>query len=100
MDKFGVYVNGCFHITFENGVTVSTTIGIGTYSGNKTKQGNYAYLKYQHEITSNSAEIAIWDKNGDYLTDKWSKENGHDVAGWQSPKKLLSALDWASKYQP
>ena len=98
MEKnFGIYVNGCFHITFKNGVTVSSTMGVGTYCENRNIDGEYDYLSTHSELQSNSAEICIWDKDGNYLTHKW-KDDGDDTVGWQSPEQLLEALNWASKY--
>ena len=64
-----------FHITFKNGVTVSVQFGYGNYD----------------------AEIAIWNKQGKWIT---RDIVGHDdnVKAHVSPDELLSYLEKAKIY--
>ena len=76
-----------FHITFENGWTVSIQIGGGTYSGN-----------YDAPITpgpggktppSDTAEVAAWPAGGGLI----EMPGGDTVAGYQSPAEVLALLN-------
>ena len=57
-----------FHMTFENGWTVSVQFGKNNYASNK-----------QHTDESPDAEIAAWDKDGNWYHFK----NGDDVFGYE-----------------
>ena len=76
MSKFkatqNTYNNG-FHITFENGCTVSVQFHKSNYSdGGET-----------------TAEVAAWDQNGN-----WIKLNdADDVCGWCSPDEVLDIMN-------
>ena len=93
---FGVNQNKGFHITFRNGVTVSVQFGGGNYCQN-----------YDDAIVSNlpkgaesiDAEIAIWDKNGKWLTKEFRPNINDDVIGRVLPDEVLKALNWAEAYE-
>lgn len=104
-----------FHITFENGVTVSVQFGWGNYCRNYPhniefeKTGKILYSNkdggYLTELNaqmgmegSPNAEIAIFKENGDWLTEKF-KKGGDSVIGYCTPKEVLEALNWAAKYK-
>lgn len=75
-----------FQITFENGVTLSTQFGRGSYCENRsTAPGVYDDPGFSHD-----AEIAVWDKNGKWITKKILKKCGipahcDDVLGRVEP---------------
>lgn len=78
MNKFKAtqneYHNG-FHITFDNGYTVSVQFGIGNYSD-------------QGETT---AEVAAWSSE---LGQPWVKLSDHDdVRGHCSPEDVLEIMN-------
>ena len=90
-----------FHITFPNGVTVSVQFGVANYCA------NYPTLILtditsesikQAEAGSHDAEIAIWDKDGNWITKKF-KQNEDNIIGYQSPNDLLKILIWAEQYK-
>ena len=66
------YHNG-FHMTFENGYTISVQFSKTNYSdGGET-----------------TAEVAVWDSDR-----KWVKLNEHDdVQGWCSPNEVLEIMN-------
>ena len=66
------YHNG-FHMTFENGYTISVQFSKTNYSdGGET-----------------TAEVAAWDSDR-----KWVKINKHDdVQGWCSPNEVLEIMN-------
>lgn len=75
-----------FHITFENGWTVSVQFGRGNYCE------NYNFEEYGSAPPSQNAEIAAWGPNGEchYF------DNGDNVMGYQSPEQVLSFMNKVS----
>jgi len=73
-----------FHITFDNGYTVSVQFGAGNYCD------NYGNGKYKDPADpSATAEVGAWDKNG-----KWVALDGSDdIAGYQTPAQVLEILN-------
>ena len=67
-----------FHMTFENGYTLSVQFGMGNYCSNRHEPLNESVLetieKYVGPEECKDAETAIWDVNGDFL-----KYKGEDV---------------------
>jgi hypothetical protein len=65
--------NNGFHMTFENGYTISVQFSKTNYSdGGET-----------------TAEVAAWDSDR-----KWVKLNEHDdVQGWCSPNEVLEIMN-------
>lgn len=80
-----------FTITFENGTKISIQFGYGNYCDNKPKTDNTHYTK------SSNAEIAIVDKDGNWITKKY--EDGYDdVLGYRSPDEVVDAINWTREY--
>lgn len=93
--------NKGFHITFPNGVTVSTQFGAGNYCDN-----HYAPVSFEErkDTSSSDCEIGIWRKK-DYawctsevlkvagLTDKYG---GDVVVGYVSPEDWLKIITAAA----
>ncbi|UCF13206.1 MAG: hypothetical protein JSW06_02835 [Thermoplasmatales archaeon] len=67
-----------FHIKLENGITISTQLGGGSYCSNYEKD----ILRYRGSIESNDAEISIWNKKGEWITKEVLKEVIKDDIGW------------------
>ncbi len=108
-----------FHITFENGVIVSVQFGWGSYRkgypdltnapGDFEKTSKILYAResgggYISEVNaqlgmegSPDAEIAIFDKDGNWLTEEFKK--GDSVIGYQTAEDVLKALNWAARYK-
>lgn len=77
-----------FHITFDNGWTVSVQFAPGNYCNNHKPF-------YRDPETANecaNAEIAAWDSNGD-----WHKFEYDTVLGYQSPNQVLDFMNMISK---
>ncbi len=90
-----------FHITFENGITVSVQFGIGNYC--QHHHDSFDLIGKERHMSaweSSDAEIAIFrvDVEG-WLTPKFDPAEGQDVLGWVSPAKVLDALNWAAAYK-
>ena len=94
--------NKGFHITFPNGITLSTQFGGGNYCqnynfpiGREREQGN---------IESEDAEIAIWNEKK-WITDKMivklfpEKEYPDSVLGNVKIEEWLKIFDWCRNYR-
>lgn len=79
-----------FHITFENGWTISVQWGYGNYGDNYSRHWpERTSRKFDDDLQSSEAEIAAWDAKG-----KWYEfgENG-DVLGYQTPAQVLETMN-------
>ena len=93
-----------FHLTFENGITLSTQFGGGSYCSNHDMN----IISSEHQVKdfkSKDAEIAIWDADGEWLTRQAYKELfgediGDDVKGYVELEEWLKVLDWCRAYKP
>lgn len=74
-----------FHITFENGWTVSVQFGSINYCARRTIEKKLATKLEDNE--SATAEIAAWDSDNN-----WYDFGNDKVLGWQSPKDVLNFL--------
>ena len=85
--------NKGFHLTFENGWTISVQFGYGNYCDNGHHPEGLA-LHNKRIVESGDAEIAIWNKNGvDYTFD-----NGDIVKGWCSADEVADWIDKVSRW--
>jgi hypothetical protein len=96
MTGFKVTGKGGFHITFENGVTVSVQFHPGTHTDN-----------YDEILTSNqdrrywaskTAEVMAWDANQETITKALTNDEDDAVAGYQTPDQVLAILNRARNY--
>ncbi|CAN7172835.1 hypothetical protein [Brevundimonas sp. LjRoot202] len=74
-----------FHVTFENGWTVSVQFGRGNYSGNYDHTGAYA----DPVPASPTAEVAAWPNGGEMI----ALGDGDTVLGWQTPEQVLALMN-------
>jgi hypothetical protein len=87
-----------FKITFDNGVTASVQFGYGNYCENRfhKMEVDYPTPNRNGEYYCPNAEVAAWDKEGNWITKKVIK-TGEDVAGWIAPKEVLAFLNKCAK---
>lgn len=88
-----------FHITFPNGLTLSTQFGWGNYCDNYNSGLSAKEEMEKRNWESDNAEIAIIDKYGRWLTNKF-KDNGDQVIGYVKINDWLEAFDWCRSYEP
>lgn len=70
-----------FHITLDNGWTVSVQFGVGNYCDNY-----WSTVFEESDVLSITAEIAAWDKRG-----RWYKfEDGATVKGYCSATEVFA----------
>ena len=85
-----------FHITFPNGLTLSTQFGYGNYCEN---EDNISLLTNRPEIVaSDDVEIAVFDKDGLWVT----REMAKDVFGIDIHDDVMGHItinDWLKIYQ-
>ena len=84
--KFSLGPRGTgFHITFENGSTVSVQWGGGTYSSNHDRSAGDP----ENPITgADTVEVYAWDKDGKFLME--------DPVGYQTPEDVLVIMQRAA----
>ncbi len=77
-----------FHMTFDNGNTISIQWASHNYSSTRFRRGP-ATLK------CTSAEVAIWDSN-----DRWANidTNGDMVKGWVEPDEIAKLIHLTSQH--
>lgn len=80
--------NKGFQITFENGWTISVQFGYGSYCGNHHHPDGYK-CSTNNIVTCPDAEIAIWDKDGE-----WYNFGDDTVKGYCTPDEVA---DWITK---
>jgi hypothetical protein len=89
---FGTTRNKGFHITFENGWTVSVQFGPGNYCEHhfalNLPRASETLGVPPEGIESEDAEIAAWDADG-----KWFKFKNDKVEGYQSPAEVLKFMN-------
>lgn len=86
--------NRGFHMTFENGITVSVQWGKGNYCERRNKRGHITDDLKEPITTSPDAEIAIWDADNNWLD--FGAPTGGDVKGWVKPQEVAEWIYLAS----
>ena len=87
-----------FHITFPNGVTLSTQIGWGNYCSNYGFKGSYEEMATKNSWESHDCEIAIWNKDGNWITNK-IVEDCDQVKGYIEIEEWLKIFDKCKRYK-
>ena len=89
--------NKGFHMTFKNGITISVQFGHANYCSRRNDHP-YDSTKFEEMdemrqpiIESNTAEIAIWDKEG-----KWFDFGSDTVKGWIDTNEVAQWINIAS----
>lgn len=93
MKGFGICDNKGFYITFGNGITVSVQFGAGNYCRNRT---SFASDNKGRECAD--AEVAIWDKNGEWITQEYDPNSTDVVMGYVDPDEIAKIIAWAQAY--
>ena len=70
-------LNKGLKLTFKNGITISIQIGTVNYCERKNNLSKYRSEMDLAEVSSKDAEIAIWDKRGE-----WHSFGEDTVKGW------------------
>ena len=86
--SFAIVKGKGFHITFENGCTASVQFGEGNYCENRYYEGPTG-----NRISSNNAEIAAWNADGDWITPEGFDFNGDSVIGYAKPAEVLRFIN-------
>jgi hypothetical protein len=95
--SFKIKPKGNFHITFDNGVTVSVLIASGSYSDRHDAEITAG--PFLNIMTSDNAEIAAWGKMGEWITKILRPDANDDVIGWQTSGQVLDFMNKASQYE-
>lgn len=87
-----------FHLTFPNGVMLSTQFGWGNYCENYDSKFPVGVEMEKTDWESNDAEIAIIAPDGKWITSEWSK-NDDTVQGRVDMERWLSAFDFCRNWK-
>lgn len=90
---FNSFNNKGFQIKFENGWTISVQFGYGNYCENKNHPDGWDFSMKQNVVISGDAEIAMWDKDGN-----WYDFGSDTVKGWCSPNEVAEWIYKCSKF--
>jgi hypothetical protein len=83
-----------FHITFENGYTVSVQFGPGNYCDNYNSDFGERNYKLCGINGSSTVECAVWARDGEMIEyGDW----GDTVSHHSTPKEVLVLLNWAAE---
>ena len=93
MTGFQICGNRGFHVTFENGYTVSVQFGWGNYCSNRHAEPDYDNPD-RKPWSSHDAETAVCGPDGVMLVRP--SNPGGTVQGWQSPADVLALMVWAA----
>ena len=86
-----------FQVSFDNGLTVSVMFGSGNYCEHRFSDMEVGgTVKVWSEHNSVSAEIAVIDSNGNFVTEFPGCPEGDQVRGWVEPNELLEVMNWAA----
>lgn len=82
-----------FHITFENGYTVSVQFGPGNYCDNYNGDFREKGIEECGSRGSSTAECAVWARDGTMIKyDNWE----NTVSNRSTPAKVLALMNWAA----
>jgi len=89
---FSSTLNKGFQMTFQNGWTISVQFGYSSYCQNYHHPEGVGFSR-EGIVKSQDAEIAIWDKEGQYYN------FGNDtVKGWCSSNEAAEWIEKVSKW--
>jgi len=81
--------NKGFVMTFANGWTISVQFGYGNYCDNRNHPNGFGFSQKQEITESQDAEIAIWDKDGE-----WYDFGNDQVKAYQTAEEVA---EWINK---
>jgi len=99
MERKTFYTDGRgFQITFDNGICLSTQFSGFHYCSNRTG----LELEQKESYSSNNAEVAVLDKNGDFITKRAYKcafgtDLYDDVDGYVHIDDWYRLLNWCKE---
>lgn len=99
--KFGSTMRKGFHMTFENGLTVSVQWGAGNYCDNHFPED--ADFSCRKDAYSNTAEMAVMYKREFLDIEPFLPEGHHSdgtVCGWLSPEDVLYVMNKVQTFNP
>lgn len=95
---FKITMHKGFHMTFENGVTVSVQWGSGNHCENKND--NYDAAKNaKSSYDCLTAEVAAWTRDGEWILPQLIDLEYDTVIGYQTTEDVLRIMELAKNYK-
>ena len=93
MSRFSNSEGRGFHLTFDNGWTISVQFSGGHYCDNKEKHWSWARDRAMDNmpVHSSNAEIAVWSNSGPHNGGLVFLENDN-VRGWTSADEVAQVI--------
>lgn len=102
MSGFKITRRQGFHVSFDNGWTVSVQFGPYNYCSARdmSESGAAQLIRTAYDMeaidaASDTAEVAAWDAN-----EEWLQFEDDTVKGWQSPADVLALLQYVASLPP
>lgn len=84
-----------FHVSFDNGYTVSVQFGTFNYCDNRDHNIGYSATAESEAAEKGciNAETAVWGPDGAMIQ---FPDDSDQVQGWQTVAQVLARLNWAA----
>jgi hypothetical protein len=101
MASFKTSGNKGFHLTFPNGLTLSTQFGYGNYCGDYPNQPLFKAEEFfqRKDTSSDDVEIAIISPDGAWITNQYDPE-ADQVLGYVTMDRWLDIVAWCRAWKP
>ena len=94
---FKIIMGKGFHLKFENGNTISVQFGYGNYCENNKMEEMENVNLWNYERKSETAEIAVWDSNGNWITKRFIPDLDDNVKGYLSADEVAKIIAMVAK---
>ena len=93
--------NKGFHMTFDNGLTISCQMGSGNYCNNRDFYRGFQAEMKQPITECDNCEVAIWDENDNWITGEIFREMEMEstedmVVGWVDTMTVAKLIAYVS----
>lgn len=89
--------NKGFHLTFDNGLTLSTQFGPGNYGDNYDKPFHFSGTDIPRSYDADQVEVAIIGSDGAWVTKQY-RDDGDDVLPRVEFDEWLKIVDWCKNW--
>jgi hypothetical protein len=98
--SFKAFAAKGFQVTFDNGYTVSVMFGAGNYCEHRMNDQIEPFnnsVKVWHRHTSADAEVAVFNRDDEFVTGFPGCPESDQVRGWVTTNDVLAIMNWAAE---